>query len=99
MSWDWDADNINLDENDSQEWVPITPKTLEDKARQFAESKPVVTEAEEEMPLIRSKPRQTMSVYAITNRPEGVVQTSTPVCQAMGTPITGPRATVWSSSE
>src|SRR5882724_3072638 len=40
-----------------------------------------------------------MSMYAITNGPEGVVQASTPIFQAMGIPITGPRATVQSSSE
>jgi len=52
MSWDWDAEDIDPDENDGREWIPITPKTLEDEARQFAERKPAVTEAEE-MPLIR----------------------------------------------
>jgi len=40
MSWDWDTEDIDLDENDSWKWVPITPKTLEDKARQFTETKP-----------------------------------------------------------
>ena len=40
MSWDWDAEDINPDENNSWEWFPITPKTLEDKARQFTETKP-----------------------------------------------------------
>jgi len=83
----------------SWDWVPITPKTLEDEARQCAESKPAVTEAEEEMPIIRSEPFQMMSVYAVTNGPEGVIQASTPICQAMGTSITGPRATIQSSSE
>jgi len=32
MSWDWDAEDINLDKNDGRMWVPITPKTLKDKA-------------------------------------------------------------------
>ena len=40
-----------------------------------------------------------MSVYTITNGPEGVVQASTPICQAVGRPVTGPRATVQLPSE
>jgi len=99
MSWDWDTEDIDLDENDGQEWVPITPKMLEDEARKFSETKPAVAEADEEVPTIRSKPRQMMSMYAVTNGPKGVMQASTPICQAMGTLITGPRATIWSLSE
>ena len=90
MSWDWDTEDIDLDENDGWKWVPITPQMLEDEARQFSETKPAVTEAEEEVPIIRSKPCQTMSMYTVTNGPKGVMQASTPICQAMGTPITGP---------
>jgi len=28
MSWDWDAEDIDPDEDDRRTWVPITPKTL-----------------------------------------------------------------------
>jgi len=31
MSWDWDAEDIDLDEDDERMWVPITPKTLKDE--------------------------------------------------------------------
>ena len=25
MSWDWDGDDINADEDDRNQWVPVTP--------------------------------------------------------------------------
>ena len=28
MSWDWDAEDIDPDEDDGKVWVPVTPKTL-----------------------------------------------------------------------
>jgi len=28
MAWDWDADDINLDDDDGKLWVPITAQTL-----------------------------------------------------------------------
>jgi len=99
MSWDWDTEDIDLDENDGWMWVPITPKKLEDKAKQFAETKPAVAEAEEEVPTIRSEPHWMMSIHAVTNGPGGVVQASTPVFQVVKTLITGPRATVQLPSE
>ena len=28
MAWDWDADDIDADENDGKQWVPIMPQTI-----------------------------------------------------------------------
>jgi len=28
MAWDWDASNIDADEDDSKLWVPMTPQTM-----------------------------------------------------------------------
>ena len=28
MAWDWDADNINRDDNGGKLWVPMTAQTL-----------------------------------------------------------------------
>jgi len=99
MSWDWDAEDIDPDKNDGRMWVPITPKTLEDKAMKIAETKPVVSEAEEEVPTIRSKSCQTMSMYAVTNRPGKVIQASMPILQVVGTPVMGPEVIVQVSSK
>ena len=89
MSWDWDAKDIDPDEDNGWMWVPITPKTLEDEALWIAETKLVVREAEEEMPPIRSEPHQVMTMYAVTNGPGGVRQATTPVHQVIGTPCEG----------
>jgi len=32
MNWDWDAEDVDLDKNGGQIWVPITPKTLDEEA-------------------------------------------------------------------
>ena len=39
MSWDWDAEDIDLDKDDGRMWVPITPKTLQDEAMRTTEVK------------------------------------------------------------
>ena len=98
MSWDWDAKDINPDEDDRRVWVPITPKTLEDKALQTTEVKPAISEDEEELWAIKNRPHQT-SMYVVTHRPARVVQASTPVHQVMGMPIIGPGETSQSPSE
>ena len=28
MVWDWEADDINADEDDGKQWVPVTPQTM-----------------------------------------------------------------------
>jgi len=28
MAWDWEADDINADEDDGKQWVPVTPQTM-----------------------------------------------------------------------
>ena len=28
MEWDWGADDINVDEDDGKQWVPMTPQTM-----------------------------------------------------------------------
>src|SRR5882724_4045625 len=28
MAWDWDADDIDTDEDDGKQWVPVTPQTI-----------------------------------------------------------------------
>jgi len=56
MAWDWDADNINPDNDDSKLWIPMTAQTLNtetvDHYRAYPPMGPV-------MP-----PRQ-MTVYAV----------------------------------
>ena len=32
ISWDWDAEDIDPDEDNRRMWVPITPKTLDNEA-------------------------------------------------------------------
>jgi len=28
MAWDWDANDIDMDEDDGRIWVPVTPQTM-----------------------------------------------------------------------
>jgi len=28
MAWDWDANDIDVDEDDGKKWVPVTPQTM-----------------------------------------------------------------------
>ena len=28
MAWDWDADNIDMDKDNGEQWVPVTPQTM-----------------------------------------------------------------------
>ena len=79
MSWDWDTKDINLDEDDRRMWVPITPKTLEDKAMQTAEVKQVTSEDEEEPRTVKNRPHWMMSMYMVTHWPTRVVQASMPI--------------------
>jgi len=99
MSWDWDAEDIDPDEDDGRMWVPITPKTLEDEAVRTAEVKRDTSEDEEEPRTIKNRPHQMMSMYMVSHGPTGVVQASTPIHQVMGMPIIGPREIDWLLSE
>ena len=62
MSWDWDAEDINPDEDDGRMWVPTTPKTLEDEALKTVEVKWVISEDEEEPCTIKNGPHWMMSM-------------------------------------
>jgi len=50
MIWDWDAYDIDLEENDGKMWVPITCKTIEDEAMECVEAKLAMVEVEQELP-------------------------------------------------
>jgi len=28
MAWDWDANEIDVDEDDGKQWVPVTPQMM-----------------------------------------------------------------------
>ena len=28
MAWDWDVDEIDMDEDDGKQWVPVTPQMM-----------------------------------------------------------------------
>jgi len=99
MSWDWDAEDINPDKNDRKIWVLITPKMIEEEARECAEAKLPMVEAGQEPPSVRSENKQVMTMYVVTKGLEGVMQVSMPVCQVIGTPIRGPKVTVQVPSE
>jgi len=99
MSWDWDAEDINLDEDDGRTWIPITPKTFEDEETQTVEVKWSTSEDEEELHAVRDGPHRTMSMYVVSCGPTGVVQALTPIRKVVGMPIIGPGETNQSPSE
>jgi len=82
MSWDWDAEDIDPDEDDGRMWVPITPKTLEDEAVRTAEVKRDTSEDEEEPRTIKDGPHWMMSMYMVSHGPTGVVQASMPIVKS-----------------
>ena len=59
----------------------------------------MISEVEEEPCTIKNRPHQMMSMYAVTNRPTGVVQALMPIHQVKGMPIIGPGDTTWLLSE
>ena len=59
MAWDWDMDDIDADEDDGKQWVPMTPQTMKiaktpRPARMGAPMLPVTP-----------MPAQQMSMYAL----------------------------------
>ena len=85
MSWDWDAEDIDPDEDDRKMWVPVTPQTM------------VVTETDGEIAPLTSEVREaswdearaadrTMKVYAVCHGPDRVAQVRTPIVQVIQTP-------------
>jgi len=85
MSWDWDAEDIDPDEDDGKMWVPVTPQTM------------VVTETDGEISPPASKVREAsrdearatdrmMKVYAVRHGPDGVAQARTPIAQVVQMP-------------
>ena len=93
MSRDWDAKEIDLDE-DGRIWVLITPKMLEEEAREYAEVKLTMVKAGKELLSPRRENSQVMTMYRATKCLRRVVQASTPIHQVIGTPIMGPKVTV-----
>jgi len=57
MAWDWDADNIDMDEDDGKQWVPMTPQMMRhlDTARTTRIKSPVQA----------MTPPRRMQVYAL----------------------------------
>ena len=84
MAWDWDAADIDPDEDDGQIWVPVTPKTLEEYVEK-PQGTPKTPESKQPTGL------RNMAVYTISNGPEGAVQGDAPLRQEVLSPqVPGP---------
>jgi len=57
MVWDWEADDINADEDDGKQWVPVTPQTM----RHLDTARPTQLE----LPVPATTPPHQMQVYAL----------------------------------
>ena len=84
MAWDWDAADIDPDEDDRQIWVPVMPKTLEEHVEK-PQGTPKTPEFKQLVGL------RNMAVYAVSNGPEGAAQADAPLRQDVLSPqVPGP---------
>ena len=90
MAWDWDAANIDPDEDDGQIWVPVTLKTLEEHVKE-PEGMPKTPEVKQLVVSQEDSRFRNMAVYVVSNGPEGVAQANAPLRQGVLSPqIHGP---------
>ena len=91
MSWDWDTEDIDLEEDNGQIWVPVTPKTLEEGNEESGDVPPETPKwADQGLGGIETH-GQMMNVYPVEKGPAGVGQARTPIRQVVQMPkITGP---------
>src|SRR5882724_8481607 len=76
MAWDWDAEDIDPQEDDGKMWVPVTPGMLN-----------VPANMKDIMALQPTKPLREIRVYAVKpSRGQSVQQTSMPQTVPMATP-------------
>ena len=73
MAWDWDAANIDLDEDDGQIWVPVTLKTLEELVKEL-QGMPKTPEVKQLVISREDGWLLNMAVYVVSNGPEGAAQ-------------------------
>ena len=85
MAWDGEVADINLDEDDRQVWVPVTPKTLEgliqepEGAHKTPKMKQLIISQEDSW-------LQNMAIYAVSDGPERAAQADAPVRQVVLSP-------------
>src|SRR5882724_8259918 len=78
MAWDWDADDIDPNDDDGRLWVPMMAQTL--KMGTAEGQKQLTTAAPAVMPPTHLTPPHHMTVYAVQlNRDRSSEQASTPV--------------------
>jgi len=87
MSWDWDAEDIDPDEDDGSTWVPITPQHINEEAEMHETNTQELIWEKNDLPIQKIKETRTMSIYPVSNGPGGVRQGSMPVKQVVALPI------------
>ena len=98
MSWDWDAEDIDPDEDDGKIWVPVTPKTLEAVDAEKGAIPPMAGQAI----LLEKETRpteRTMRVYAMTGGPKGMAQATSAVTKVVNSPKRTRRIKVYANNE
>ena len=85
MAWDWDAADINLDKDDRQIWVPVTPKTLEEYVEEL-QGMPKTPKVKQQVVSQEDGRLWNMAIYVVSNGPEGVVQADAPLRQDILSP-------------
>src|SRR5882724_10000903 len=83
MAWDWDADDINPDDNDGKLWVPVMAQTVKTGA------------AEEDRAISPAGPAtaaRQMTIYVVQENQDGLAkQASMPVMM----PVLAPQMKGW----
>ena len=85
MSWDWDAEDIDLDEDDGKVWVLVTPKTLGEGPHTVSHG----SRMDRQEPGAAGRvnpPGQTMRVYGLSQDSTSE-QAAAPVLRLVQTPL------------
>ena len=85
MAWDWDAADIDLDEDDGQVWVPVMPKTLEELVEELegVPKKPEMKQLMVSQDSRRMVSSRTWLYMQVSDSPEGAVQADAPLRQVV----------------
>ena len=97
MSWDWEAEDIDLDEDDRKVWVPVTPKTLGEGAR-TASHGPHMDGQQPGAAGRVNPPSRTMRMYSLSQDSMSE-QAAAPVLRSVQTPLRDCPMTILANEE
>ena len=98
MSWDWDVEDINPEEDNRKIWVSVTPKALEAVDAEKGVVPPTVGQAMSLEKEVRPT-KWTMQVYAMTSGLKGRAQATSAITKVVNSPKRTRRIKVYANEE